>query len=301
MRTYPANVDFTGDRRAREDDVQPDRQGATPARVQPRPHVPVGQQQVEAVRPARERDRAGRDRRSPARRTTRRAARRRSWPIPDCTAQQVPALGRRLRRRRLEDRQRARSEPGLEADEPGGSRPELGRRRSTLDPTDKQRTTRSTSAPARPNRCSSGCEAGVGIYKSTDGGEHWKKLADTCVNNATYACVDARARTPSSAAAISSIVVDPTQHEPHPRRLGAGRPRPLARDRRRRHDPRSSRARTSPGSTSRRTAATTFTEVWNGNKPDPARSRSASPTSGSTRSTRTTVYVAGVRRGRLAA
>src|SRR5437867_1175630 len=32
------------------------------------------------------------------------------------------------------------------------------------------------------NRCSSGCEAGVGIYKTTDGGNNWTKLADTCVS-----------------------------------------------------------------------------------------------------------------------
>ena len=38
------------------------------------------------------------------------------------------------------------------------------------------------------NRCTSGCEAGVGIYKTTNGGESWTKLADACVSNATYAC-----------------------------------------------------------------------------------------------------------------
>ena len=58
------------------------------------------------------------------------------------------------------------------------------------------------------NRCSSGCEAGVGIYKSTDGGNHWTKLADTCVNNATYNCA-----TPGIDSflgrGINSIVVDP--------------------------------------------------------------------------------------------
>ena len=58
------------------------------------------------------------------------------------------------------------------------------------------------------NRCSSGCEAGVGIYKSTNGGSSWTKLADSCTSNSTYACV-----TPGQDAflgrSISKIVVDP--------------------------------------------------------------------------------------------
>src|SRR5437667_3376795 len=58
------------------------------------------------------------------------------------------------------------------------------------------------------NRCSSGCEAGVGIYKTTNGGDSWTKLADACVSNGTYACV-----TPGEDAflgrGISKIVVDP--------------------------------------------------------------------------------------------
>src|SRR5438067_10188755 len=59
------------------------------------------------------------------------------------------------------------------------------------------------------NRCSSGCEAGVGIYKTTDGGNNWTKLADTCVSNATYACVS-----PGTDAflgrSVGKILVDPT-------------------------------------------------------------------------------------------
>ena len=58
------------------------------------------------------------------------------------------------------------------------------------------------------NRCGSGCEAGVGIYKSTNGGSSWTKLADSCTSNSTYACV-----TPGQDAflgrSISKIVVDP--------------------------------------------------------------------------------------------
>jgi hypothetical protein len=59
------------------------------------------------------------------------------------------------------------------------------------------------------NRCSSGCEAGVGVYKTTDGGNTWTKLADSCVSNATYACV-----TPGQDSflgrSISGVVIDPT-------------------------------------------------------------------------------------------
>ena len=59
------------------------------------------------------------------------------------------------------------------------------------------------------NRCSSGCEAGVGIYKTTDGGNNWTKLADTCVSNATYTCVS-----PGTDAflgrSVGKILVDPT-------------------------------------------------------------------------------------------
>src|SRR5215471_13737280 len=58
------------------------------------------------------------------------------------------------------------------------------------------------------NRCGSGCEAGVGIYKSTDGGNSWTKLSDSCTNNSTYTCV-----TPGQDAflgrSISKIVIDP--------------------------------------------------------------------------------------------
>src|SRR5262249_55067892 len=78
----------------------------------------------------------------------------------------------------------------------------------TLDPTDPQGKTLYLGT-GEGNRCSSGCEAGVGIYKSTDGGNQWTKLADTCVDNATYHCA-----TPGKDAflgrGINSIVVDPS-------------------------------------------------------------------------------------------
>src|SRR4029077_16354444 len=76
-----------------------------------------------------------------------------------------------------------------------------------FDPTDKKGNTIYLGT-GEANRCSSGCEAGVGIYKSTDNGENWKKLDASCVNNPTYPCV-----VPGNNAflgrGIRSIVVDP--------------------------------------------------------------------------------------------
>jgi hypothetical protein len=77
----------------------------------------------------------------------------------------------------------------------------------SMDPTDKTNNTIYLGT-GEPNRCSSGCEAGIGIYKSTDGGNNWRKLDDTCVSNATYPCIN-----PGTDAflgrAIRAIVVDP--------------------------------------------------------------------------------------------
>ncbi len=77
----------------------------------------------------------------------------------------------------------------------------------SMDPTDRSDNTIYLGT-GEPNRCSSGCEAGIGIYKSTNGGNTWNKLGDACVSNATYACV-----TPGVDAflgrAIRSIIVDP--------------------------------------------------------------------------------------------
>ncbi|HYX76541.1 MAG TPA: hypothetical protein VE757_05130, partial [Gaiellaceae bacterium] len=76
----------------------------------------------------------------------------------------------------------------------------------TLDPSDPNTLYLGT---GEANRCSSGCEAGVGIYKSSDGGNHWTKLADACVNNGTYSCA-----IPGNDAflgrGINSIVIDPS-------------------------------------------------------------------------------------------
>src|SRR5437763_11757989 len=58
------------------------------------------------------------------------------------------------------------------------------------------------------NRCSSGCESGVGIYKTTDGGNSWTKLPDSCVNNTTYNC--ANSGDAFLGRGINQIAIDPT-------------------------------------------------------------------------------------------
>ena len=136
----------------------------------------------------------------------------------------------------------------------------------TLDPTDKKGNTLYLGT-GEANRCSSGCEAGVGIYKSTDGGNKWTKLDDTCVSNATYSCA-----TPGTDAflgrGISSIVIDPTNKNhilvgsaQAVRGLshvigngGTTRVEPFANE---------------PGLYESTDGGKTFTEVWNGTKPDP--------------------------------
>ena len=77
----------------------------------------------------------------------------------------------------------------------------------TLDPGDKKHDTLYLGT-GEANRCGSGCEAGVGIYRSKDGGGNWDKLPAACVSNPTYACV-----TPGVDAflgrGIRAIVLDP--------------------------------------------------------------------------------------------
>jgi hypothetical protein len=77
----------------------------------------------------------------------------------------------------------------------------------TLDPTDKKGNTIYLGT-GEANRCTSGCEPGVGIYKSTNGGDKWVKLDDACVSNATYPCA-----MPGNDAflgrGINSVTIDP--------------------------------------------------------------------------------------------
>jgi hypothetical protein len=135
----------------------------------------------------------------------------------------------------------------------------------TLDPTDKKGNTIYLGT-GEPNRCSSGCEGGVGIYRSTDGGNKWTKLDDTCVDNATYSCA-----TPGQDAflgrGISSIVVDP-QNKNHIL-VGStlairGLSHVIGNGGQKRLEP----GANEPGLYESWDGGQTFTEVWDGTKPD---------------------------------
>jgi hypothetical protein len=136
----------------------------------------------------------------------------------------------------------------------------------TLAPDDKKHDTLYLGT-GEANRCSSGCEAGVGIYKSTDGGEHWKKLNDSCVSSATYSCA-----TPGQDAflgrGISSIVVDPgnKNHLLVGSALGVRGLNHVigAAGETQRFEP----GANEPGVYESTNGGATFTEVWNGAKPD---------------------------------
>ena len=78
----------------------------------------------------------------------------------------------------------------------------------TLDPTDAKHKTLYLGT-GEGNHCSSGCESGVGVYKSTNAGNTWHKLADTCVSNGTFSCVSPGADS-FLGRGINSIAVDPT-------------------------------------------------------------------------------------------
>ena len=132
----------------------------------------------------------------------------------------------------------------------------------TLDPTDKTGSTLYLGT-GEANRCSSGCEAGVGIYKSTDNGEHWAKLDDKCVNNPTYSCA-----VPGNDAflgrGISSIVIDPrnANHIFVGSALGVrGLSHVIGNGGTTRLEP----GANAPGLYESTNGGATFTEVWNGN------------------------------------
>ena len=116
------------------------------------------------------------------------------------------------------------------------------------------------------NRCSSGCEAGVGIYKSTDGGKNWTKLADSCVSNATYSCA-----TPGKDAflgrGINAIVVDPSNKN-HIIVGSAQAVRGLSHVIGNGGTTRLEPGANAPGLYESTNGGATFTEVWNGNDPN---------------------------------
>jgi hypothetical protein len=136
----------------------------------------------------------------------------------------------------------------------------------TLDPSDKKGKTLYLGT-GEANRCSSGCEAGVGIYKTTDGGDHWQKLADACVSSPTYPC----ARPGNDAflgRGINSIVIDPrnANHILVGSALGVrGLSHVIgAAGETQRFEP----GANEPGLYESTDGGATFTEVWNGAKPD---------------------------------
>src|SRR6476469_6579877 len=116
------------------------------------------------------------------------------------------------------------------------------------------------------NRCTSGCESGVGIYRSKDGGEHWQKLADTCVSTVTYPCA-----TPGIDAflgrGINSIVIDPrnSSHILVGSALGVrGLSHVIGAGGTSRFEP----GANEPGVYESVDGGATFKEVWDGAKPD---------------------------------
>jgi hypothetical protein len=135
-----------------------------------------------------------------------------------------------------------------------------------LDPSDRKHDTLYLGT-GEPNRCSSGCEAGVGLYKSKDGGNHWTKLAGACVSNATYACVN-----PGQDAflgrAIAGIAIDPRDGQ-HILVGSAQAVRGLSHTIGNGGTTRLEPGANEPGLYESFDGGKTFTEVWDGAKPDP--------------------------------
>ena len=208
----------------------------------------------------------------------------------------LPRLGRRLRRRHLAHRQRDCAEPGLEADQPRAARPELGRDADARSRR-QERATRSTSAPARRTAAPPAARPASASTGRRTAASTGQKLSDACVSNATYPCVNAgQGRVPRPRDQLDRGRPERTRITSSSARRW--RPRPLARDRRRRHDSRFEPGANEPGVYESTDGGETFTRSGTA-KPDAA-SRSASPTSGSTRSIPTS-STPRLRRGRLAA
>ncbi len=129
-----------------------------------------------------------------------------------------------------------------------------------LDPTDSKHKTLYLGT-GEGNHCSSGCESGVGIYRSTNGGNSWKKLGDTCVDNATYSCVNHGDA--FLGRAINSIVVDPNNKN-HIFVGSAQAVRGLSHVIGSGGTSRLEPGANSPGLYESTNGGATFTEVWNG-------------------------------------
>src|SRR5881394_1632514 len=112
------------------------------------------------------------------------------------------------------------------------------------------------------NRCSSGCESGVGIYKTTNGGNSWTKLPDACVNNTTYSC--ANSGDAFLGRGINQIAIDPT----NPAHIFVGSAlavRGLSHVIGNGGTTRLEPGANEPGLYESTDGGATFTEVWNGN------------------------------------
>jgi hypothetical protein len=134
-----------------------------------------------------------------------------------------------------------------------------------LDPTDRRHDTLYLGT-GEGNRCSSGCEAGVGIYKSVDGGNHWRKLAGTCVSNATYTCANP-GKDAFLGLAINGIAIDP-RNARHilvgSAQAVRGLSHTIGNGGQQRFEP----GQNEPGVYESFDGGRTFTEVWDGAKPD---------------------------------
>src|SRR5439155_1363529 len=110
-------------------------------------------------------------------------------------------------------------------------------------------------------------ESGVGIYKTTNGGNSWTKLPDSCVNNTTYSC--ANSGDAFLGRGINQIAIDPT----NPKHLfvgsalgvrGLSHTVGVGTTESQRFEPGAN-----PVGVYESTAGgATFTEVWNGNNPN---------------------------------
>ena len=150
------------------------------------------------------------------------------------------------------------------------------------------RATRSTSAPVRPTAARPAARPASASTSRRTAATSWTKLADAASVIRTYPCA-----TPGKDAflgrGINEIVIDPNEREPHLRRVRAGRSRPLARDRKRRHD--AARAECEPARPLRVDRRRRHVhEVWNGQadarrclRRHRCRARSAQPERPSTR------------------
>jgi hypothetical protein len=133
-----------------------------------------------------------------------------------------------------------------------------------LDPTDKKHDTLILGT-GEGNRCNAGCESGVGLYRSTDGGEHWKKLAGSCVSDATYVCVNP-GQDSFLGRGINGIVIDP-RNAKHILVGSATAVRGLSHTIGTGSTPRFEPGANQAGLYESFDGGKTFTEVWNGNDP----------------------------------